>query len=211
MKYTKVVASVITTLILFSSCSHDTPVVEKKIYPDITLIDARYKLGQESQDPIIFDAEKMEMFLKEDKAKLTKAKFEQTKADSDELFVSGSADDIDINTRTYKSSLSGNVNIILHEDNNSILADSISWDKEKQNIQGTGTIVLDYGDIKIEGENIEGNLKDGVFTFRKINKGTIIEEKEAAPQEEAKPESEDDQANASDSSEAEETAQVEEE
>lgn len=160
---------------MFSSCSGDITQTEKVTYPDITLKGTKYLLGRSDGDGVLFNADKMELYLNRKKAFIEGASFEQRKTATKELFVSGSADKADINTDTYLSELTGNVKIFLHEDGNSIEADSVSWNKDTESIVSVGNVYLDYGDIKIKGINLSGNLQTGVFTFKEITSGTITE------------------------------------
>ena len=153
---------IIAFILLLSLISCKNEIIETKAinYPDISLKNAKYLLGREDGDNVMFNAEEMNIFLKE-------------KNSNGELFVSGKADNADINTETLLSALSGNVKIILHEGNNSITAENINWNKDTQNVESNGRVELRYDDISINGVNFTGNLQSGVFTFSKISKGLI--------------------------------------
>lgn len=166
---------IIAFILLLSLISCKNEIIETKAinYPDISLKNAKYLLGREDGDNVMFNAEEMNIFLKEKNAKLSHVSFEQKKDSNGELFVSGQADNADINTETLLSALSGNVKIILHEGNNSITAENINWNKDTQNVESNGRVELRYDDISINGVNFTGNLQSGVFTFSKIKKGLI--------------------------------------
>ena len=166
---------IIAFILLLSLISCKNEIIETKAinYPDISLKNAKYLLGREDGDNVMFNAEEMDIFLKEKNAKLSNVSFEQKKDSNGELFVSGKADNADINTETLLSALSGNVMIILHEGNNSITAENINWNKDTQNVESSGRVELKYDDISIDGVDLTGNLQSGVFTFSKIKKGLI--------------------------------------
>lgn len=166
---------IIAFILLLSLISCKNEIVNTTIenYPDISLKNAKYLLGREDGDNVMFNAEEMNIFLKEKNAKLSHVSFEQKKDSNGELFVSGKADNADINTETLLSALSGNVMIILHEGNNSITAENINWNKDTQNVESSGRVELKYDDISIDGVDLTGNLQSGVFTFSKIKKGLI--------------------------------------
>ena len=175
MQVLKHYISISILLLVIFSCSNDIGNVEKVEYPDITMKGTKYLLGRSDGDAVLFNADKMEIFFNRKKALIDGASFEQRKTETRELFVSGSADKADINTDTYLSNLTGNVKIFLHEDGNSIEAETVSWNKDTESITTTGNVYLDYGDIKINGTNLTGNLQTGVFTFSEIISGTITE------------------------------------
>lgn len=164
---------ILLLLVTLISCKNE--IIETKAikYPDITLKNAKYLLGREDGDNVLFNAGEMDIFLNEKKAMLSSVSFEQKKDSNGELFISGSADKADINTETLLSSLKGNVKIILHEGNNSISAENINWNKDTQNVESDGRVLLTYDDISIDGINFTGNLQSGVFTFSGIKTGFI--------------------------------------
>lgn len=170
--------TVLLLLVLLVSCKNEIIETDAIKYPDISLKGARYLLGREDGDNVLFNAEQMDIYLNEKDAKLKGVSFEQKKDSNGELFVSGTSDNADINTETFLSTLNGNVRITLHEGNNSINTDSINWNKDTQNVTSDGRVELKYGDITIDGINFSGNLQTGTFTFSKIRRGFIKDNKQ---------------------------------
>lgn len=164
---------IVSLCLLALSCAEEITERERVVYPDIALKNTKYLLGRSDGDNVLFNAESMQIFLNRKEAIIEGASFEQRKTDTSDLFVSGSADKARINTETYLSSLEGDVKIYLHEDGNSIEADSIKWDKDTERVESIGNVYLDYGDIKVRGINLTGNLQTGVFTFKEITEGLI--------------------------------------
>ena len=175
----------VSLCLLALSCAEEITERERAVYPDIALKNTKYLLGRSDGDNVLFNAESMQIFLNRKEAIIEGASFEQRKTGTSDLFVSGSADKARINTETYLSSLEGDVKIYLHEEGNSIEADSIKWDKDTERVESIGNVYLDYGDIKVRGINLTGNLQTGVFTFKEITEGLITQkavEETAAPQ-----------------------------
>lgn len=176
---------IVSLCLLAISCAEEITERERVVYPDIALKNTKYLLGRSDGDNVLFNAESMQIFLNRKEAIIEGASFEQRKTDTSDLFVSGSADKARINTETYLSSLEGDVKIYLHEEGNSIEADSIKWDKDTERVESIGNVYLDYGDIKVRGINLTGNLQTGVFTFKEITEGLITQkavEETATPQ-----------------------------
>lgn len=160
-------------LVVFTQSCRKTEEAEALVFPDILLRDATYLLGRSDEEDILFKAKEIDIYIDDEKAELKDSEFEQKKEKSEDLLISGRADIANINTRTYESSLKGNVHLLLHEDNNSIDADEIVWDKDNGEIISNGSLTLNYGDVTVSGLDFKGNIKTGVFTFRTIISGVI--------------------------------------
>ena len=176
---------IVSLCLLAISCAEEITERERVVYPDIALKNTKYLLGRSDGDNVLFNAESMQIFLNRKEAIIKGASFEQRKTVTSDLFISGSADKARINTETYLSSLEGDVKIYLHEEGNSIEADSIKWDKDTERVESIGNVYLDYGDIKVRGINLTGNLQTGVFTFKEITEGLITQkavEETSSPQ-----------------------------
>ena len=176
---------IVSLCLLAISCAEEITERERVVYPDIALKNTKYLLGRSDGDNVLFNAESMQIFLNRKEAIIKGASFEQRKTGTSDLFISGSADKARINTETYLSSLEGDVKIYLHEEGNSIEADSIKWDKDTERVESIGNVYLDYGDIKVRGINLTGNLQTDVFTFKEITEGLITQkavEETSSPQ-----------------------------
>lgn len=160
-------------LVVFTQSCKKTEETEALVFPDILLRDATYLLGRSDEEDILFKAKEIDIYIDDEKAELKDSEFEQKKENSTDILISGRADSANINTRTYESSLKGNVHLLLHEDNNSIDADEIVWDKDNGEIISNGSLTLNYGDVTVSGLDFKGNIKTGVFTFRTIISGVI--------------------------------------
>lgn len=202
-------------LIVFTQSCKKTEETEALVFPDILLRDATYLLGRSDEEDILFKAKEIDIYIDDEKAELKDSEFEQKKENSTDILISGRADSANINTKTYESSLKGNVHLLLHEDNNSIDADEIVWDKDNGEIISNGSLTLNYGDVTVSGLDFKGNIKTGVFTFRTIISGVIkgeapVEEP-PVPSTEEVPSTTPEEEQMPESTETEETPEIKEE
>lgn len=164
-------------LILLSSCSKENRTdrgekIEKAIYPDVVLENAKCQISQQDGSPIMLEGEKIEFYSKDEYCLLENFSF-SSYSESGEIEVEGSGNSGKIWINSGKIEIEGNVSFSKTEDNMLVLASSLVYDKEKDEIITKGRVEVRNNTSHIIGFDFVGDLREEAYSFSLIEKGEL--------------------------------------
>ncbi len=145
-------------------------------FPDMSLTNAVYVLGQQGANPIRINGSLIEFYQKADTAYLTDITFSQLGKDGT-VILSGKADSAIINTKTQDASITGNVELHKVDDSMLIRCEAMTWTDAQQLIQsvGDGLVTVSYGDGNtLTGQGYSGDLANATHEFAQVLSGRIL-------------------------------------
>ncbi len=140
--------------------------------PDVILEEASFTLGQEGENPLFIEGEKLEFYLNEDVVYVSNISFRQLD-DNENLFITGSAGYGKINTETKMAELSAGVELAKVDEELNIRADSITFDSENSIVECPGSASISFNGGIIEGGNLSADLKKNTLEIEVIQKGEL--------------------------------------
>ena len=166
---------IIAASLLIASCSFvtdDGTEHEKLVTPDIILEEASYTLGQTGESPIFIKSSRIEFYSKDDRAFTESLSFVQYN-DEGEIRLEGSADKSEIDTKSKRMELEGNVKLSENDSGMMIEADALSFDSENNEVTADGHVRVVSEDGEFEGTGFAGDLITSSYSFGSIEKGVF--------------------------------------
>lgn len=161
---------------LLFSCRSGTSSEEAKsldiALPDVILEEASFTLGQEGENPLYLEGDKLEFYLDEDIVYLFNITFRQLD-EEESLFITGSAGYGKINTETKVAELSGGVELEKVDEELRIRADGITFDSGNSTVESPGKASIYFKGGTIDGENLSADLKRNTLELEVIQKGEL--------------------------------------
>ncbi len=163
------------TLVLIVSCSaRDTDSSNgdtvKGIYPDLIMTNTSCSVGQSDSSPIVLSAGKMTLYSEDNYALLEDFSFTSYTEDG-RTETEGRAESGKIELDGSSITLSGGVSFSRPGDNMTITAESLVYDKERDEITTEGKVVVVSDEGTVEGYDFRGDLREGVYSFSSITEG----------------------------------------
>ena len=160
---------------LLASCSaRDTESSDgdtvKGVYPDLIMTNTSCRIGQSASSPIVLTAGKMTLYSKENYALLEDFSFTSYTEDGG-IETEGSADGGRIELDGSSITLEGGVSFSRPGDNMTISAESLVYDKDRDEITTEGQVVVISDEGTVEGYDFKGDLREGIYSFSKITEG----------------------------------------
>ncbi len=168
--------SIILMTLLLVSCSAskagDSSESRKEtgVYPDLIMNNTRCRVGQSDESPIILSAGKMTLYSSDNYALLENFSF-ISETESGETETEGRAESGMIELDGSSITLNGEVTFSRPGDNMTITAESLVYDRDRDEITTEGKVVVNSDEGTIEGYDFKGDLREGVYSFSKITKG----------------------------------------
>ncbi|MDY4611999.1 MAG: LPS export ABC transporter periplasmic protein LptC [Sphaerochaetaceae bacterium] len=144
-------------------------------YPDSSLRNATYVLGQPGQQPLRIKSQSIEIYQKAKVAYLEKISFEQENPDGT-VSIRGTADRAQINMDSQDADISGNVFVEKVDDGMTIRCEALSWKDSLQLLEtkDDGMVTVSYGNgNSMAGRGFTGRLDEALYEFSTIEKGYI--------------------------------------
>ncbi|HAL18335.1 MAG TPA: LPS export ABC transporter periplasmic protein LptC [Spirochaetaceae bacterium] len=180
----------IAFLMLVVSCRGEVASTSEK-EPDIRLNGTHCIISESDQEPIVIDADSLELFTDDDTVVMRNARFFQNKKGSSDKNISGKAGYLKLNSRNQDVYLTDKVELFIYPDKdapvdegssddeetepeaNRILADEIVWGKYSKMLESPQNVLLEWEGTLIRGFGFKGNLNTGEFSFEKVEEGRL--------------------------------------
>ncbi len=143
---------------------------EAGVYPDLIMINTRCRVGQSDESPIILNAGKMTLYSSDNYALLEDFSFVSETEDG-VIETEGRAAAGLIELDGSSITLTGDVTFSRPGDNMTIKAESLVYDRDRDEITTEGKVVVNSDEGTITGYNFRGDLREGVYSFSEITKG----------------------------------------
>lgn len=143
---------------------------EKGVYPDLIMTNTSCRVGQSSSSPIVLMAGKMTLYSEENCALLEDFSF-VSYAEDGSIETEGKADGGTIELDGSSISLDGNVTFSRPGDNMTITAESLIYDKKRDEITTKGRVMVISDEGTVTGYDFRGDLIEGVYSFSRITEG----------------------------------------
>ena len=149
------------------SSSGDTA---KGVYPDLIMTNTSCSVGQSDSSPIVLTAGKMTLYSDDNYALLEDFSFTSYSEDG-KTETEGMAEKGTIRLDGSSITLEGGVSFSRPGDNMTITAESLVYDKERDEITTEGKVVVISDEGTVEGYDFKGDLREGVYSFSSITEG----------------------------------------
>ncbi len=143
---------------------------ETGVYPDLIMINTRCRVGQSDESPITLNAGRMTLYSSDNYALLEDFSFVSETEDG-VTETEGSAEGGMIELDGSSITLTGDVTFSRPGDNMTIKAESLVYDRNRDEITTEGKVVVNSDEGTIEGYDFRGDLREGIYSFSEITKG----------------------------------------
>lgn len=172
----KKLALLLSLAVLLVSCSagkvqrNESSTAKEGVYPDLIMENTTCSVGQSGSSPIVLKAEKMTLYSSDNYALLENFSF-ASEAEDGIVETEGQAEKGTIELDGSTITLSGNVSFSRPRDNMTIKAESLTYNKKRDEITTEGKVVVNSKEGIIEGYDFKGDLREGIYSFSRIAEG----------------------------------------
>ncbi|MBR1918280.1 MAG: LPS export ABC transporter periplasmic protein LptC [Spirochaetales bacterium] len=148
--------------------------VDELALADVKLVETKLTLGREGKEPIRLEAESIKWFENEHRVVIENLELSQNDREGN-LFITGKADQAEIDTKSMVASLKGNVHLVKEDDRMEIEAESLELDTEESRVTAAGTVTISLEDGYLIGRQLEADLLASTLELSEIEKGVMYE------------------------------------